>query len=311
VIRAMQQEPDRRYQNTAEMKHEVQTIRLSHDPNARAPQPRRPGEPAQRSGKGLLVGGIAALLIAGGATAWFLRDKNGQEGPGANNPKSQLAATSDNPKKPEPTPEPATKPNSTEVAVAPPAAPPVSTPPAVAPTPATPPPSVAVQPPVTTPPGPSTSLTPPATQPSAIPTQPPSPVRPVINPEMANAVVQLSPNPPNPDAAVVPTIIVEPWKEFVKQGDGLARERDPDGAVVAYERAIDLAESADPPVSPVDIARVHQKIGNIAALRGSPAEARGSYENARRSLQRVKGKPADVTQLMTEIDTSLRRLPRE
>lgn len=320
VIRAMQQEPDRRYQNTAEMRQEVQTIRMSHDPKARAPQPRIPGQPAQ-SRTGLIIGSIAAALVVGGAAVFFLKDKGTpQPPPGANVPGTQIASTTpgtSGPEKVEPA-NPPPSPPSTPVAVAPstpnnpspePDKPPV-TPPA---TPSTP--AIALQPSTpSTPPinssAPSTSLTPPTTQPEVVTPRPPAPEQPVINPEMANAVLQVSPSPPAP-GAVVPVVIAEPWKDYSQQGDTLVKQRDPDGAIAAYEKAIELAEEATPPVSPMDLARVHQKIGNIEAQRGSPAVARASFENARRELQRVKTKTADVTQMMTEIDTTLRRLPRE
>jgi serine/threonine protein kinase len=320
VIRAMQQEPDRRYQNTAEMRHEVQTIRMSHDPQARAPQPRVAGQSGGKSRSGVLISSIAAVLVAVGATAYFLRDKNPPPtNPGNNVPGSQVAVVTPDQATPAtpPTPgkaEPASPTPSTPVAVTP--GTPSNPPPEPGKTPA-PTPSVALQPatppsPPANPSTPSTSLTPPVSQPEVVSSKPPPVVeRPVVNPDMANAVVQLSPNPPGQPGAVIPTVIAEPWKDFAQQGDSLVKQRDPDSAVVAYERAIEVAESATPPASPMDLARLHQKIGNIEAQRGSPAVARGSFENAKRELQRVKTKTADVTQMITEIDGTLRRLPRE
>jgi serine/threonine protein kinase len=62
VIRAMQQEPDRRYQNTDEMRHEVQTIRGTVNPNARAPQPRGVSTTSSRKNPALIGGGIVAVI---------------------------------------------------------------------------------------------------------------------------------------------------------------------------------------------------------------------------------------------------------
>jgi serine/threonine protein kinase len=307
VIRAMQQEPDRRYQNTAEMKHEVQTIRLAHDPNARAPQPRGIGRsPSRRNAA--ITGGILAASLAVAAAVWFSRHKdNGAAGKAAD-----CDPVPNPPEKVEPsTPGTPTSTNPPAVAGGPNNA-------ATPATPATTPP-LATAPPVSTqtpvvinasPQTPSTSLTPTVTPP---PTRIEDAPRPPANPELANAVVQISPGtPPKPPEAIVPTVIFEPWRQTADQGDALVKQREFDAAVAAYDKAVEMAEDATPAVSPLEIARIHQKVGNLEALRGSPAEARGSFENAKRALARMKGKPAtEATQMLTEIDASLRRLPRE
>jgi len=187
------------------------------------------------------------------------------------------------------------------------------------------PPVVPTLPAVPTPPTPTnpapsgvaTTTNPPSPTTTLIGSDPKPPGRPEIgnphpaaNPDMANAVASLPPVPKTSDVPV-PTIITEPWRDSLEQGDSLVKTRDFDGAMQAYERAVDQAERATPAVSPIEIARVHQKMGDVAVRQSSPAEARGNYENAKRALQRVKGKSPEATQLMNDLETVLRRLPRE
>ena len=324
VIRAMQQEPDRRYQNTAEMKHEVQTIRLSHDPNARAPQPRKAppigGVPPKKTSPLLMV--LVGVLLAAGVT-WglMLWNKNNPPTPDgrgliADNPSKRP----ETPSKLGSTPAPAIPPVNI-ASTQPPANPP--TPPGTgsnpSPTPTPTPPLVATttgNPNTGNPPSPGVGTTGPTTSLIGANSNPPArpdlgPGRSVSNPDMANAVANIPPPRAIITAPPVPPVITEPWRESVEQGDALLKERDPDGAVQAYERAVDQAERATPAASPLEIARIHQKMGNLAALRNSPAEAKGNFEDARRALQRMKGKSAEATQMLNEIDTIMRRLPRE
>lgn len=305
VIRAMQQEPDRRYQNTAEMKHEVQTIQLSHDPNARAPQPRKiPGAAPQPANSKALLGGIAAGVLLAGAVVYFTM-KNDAPLPAGGGNSVKASNSSQPPAKPaeleKPTPAPAKPTPEPLIAVAP--TPPKPPEPAVVPNPQSSPTSV----------GPTSSLIP-GNPTASIPSAPTASTqtRPVSNPEMANAVVQISPTPGNSTNPVVPIVVTEPWRDSADQAENLVKQRDYEGAVAAYERAVELAEVASPAVSALEIAKLHQKIGNMVALRGSPAEARGSFENAKRALSRIKGKIGpEVTQMISEIDATLRRLPRE
>ena len=276
VIRAMQQEPDRRYQNTAEMRHEVQTIRGVVDPHARAPQPRGVSTQGSKKNPALLIGGVAAVLsvIAGLWQPWKKEPQQAVPAPAvAESPKPSAVAVV--PQVPETKPEP----------------------------PKIPPPVV-----VATPEPPK--LEPPKIEP---PKQEPVVARPVVNPELASAVVQLSGNNPQTPATVPPSP-VEQWRKLVEQGDAKLKRRDYDEAAAAYTSAIELAEGSELPGSLVEAARICQKLGSLEVGRGSYGEARTSFEDGKKYLQRAKaaGKPiAEAAQILAEIETSLRKLPRE
>jgi len=319
VIRAMQQEPDRRYQNTAEMKAEVQTIRFSTDPHAKAPQPRgvaASSQPAKK--KPVVLIGVLLVVAAVAATMYIMRNNDEQSSklppqiPLTPDTKSMVAKNgstspeaSKTPGDSKSTPEVKgtdTKPPANTVAS--------NNPPPSVPASDAGKPPVAPTAPTLTNPAATSGITSPgvASTGNSVPTVQP---RPATNPDLANAVANMPPNPKPPAEPPVPTVVTEPWRDSVEQGDALVKTRDFDGAVQSYERAVDQAERATPAVSPVEIARIHVKMGELAARQNSPAEARGNYENAKRALMRVKGKPADAAALMNEIDTNLRRLPRE
>ncbi len=323
VIRAMQQEPDRRYQNTAEMKQEVQTIRFSTDPNAKAPRPRTvPGQGGSQKRSPVALLSILAVVAAVVATIYIMKN-NGDDSknPPPNPDAKGLIATP--PKNPPISPlQPDKKGEPVAIASNQPSGKGTDSTAGKSTEPApgsqnssTPNPSNTSTPPANTTSiasaGPTTSLNSPGNTKPPVPQLTGNTPRTVANPDLANAVAAMGPTPKATDAPPVPAIISEPWRDSMEQGDALYKDRDPDGAVQAYERAVDQAERATPPVSPVEIAKIHQKMGNIAALRSSPAEARGNFENAKRTLQRIKGKSPEAALLMNEIDTSLRRLPRE
>ena len=275
VIRAMQQEPDRRYQNTAEMRHEVQTIRGTADPKARAPQPR--GVFSSRKNFALLAGAIAAALaiVVGIAQPWK---------------KAEQPVIAAAPPAPEIKPAPP-KPEPEKIPEKP-------APPAIAVTPTEPP-----------------KIEPPKPQPVV--------ASPVVNPEMAKAVTQLSgntpPNPVNPPVTlppepVEPPLPAEQWRKLVEQGDAMLKRRDLDDAATAYTNAIDIAQSSNLPGSLVEAARICKKLGTLEFSRGSHGEARASFEDGKKYIQRAKGTGklgADAAQILGEIETGLRRLPRE
>ncbi len=267
VIRAMQQEPDRRYQNTAEMHHEVHTISIMPDPHAHAPRPRITVEPPQAAPGGnhaALIATVIVAVIAIGAAIFFAQQKK------------------------------------TIVIVAPPAAEAAAK---VEPAP-TPAPVVA---PVPVPPVPVIVEVKPPT--------PPVEARPVANPEMAAAVAQISATapPPNGEAPIPqinPAPALEPWRHYAQQGEALMREHDPDKAADFFDQAIDTAEHSSTPVAALEIARLCYRLGSIDAGLGSTSEARGSFEHGRRLLKKGKLSP-EAAQVLAELDSALRRLPRE
>jgi len=286
VIRAMQQEPDRRYQNTAEMRHEVQTIRGTANPNARAPQPRGVSTSSTRKNPALIGGGIfaAVAIIVGVWQPW---------------------------KKETPAEKPA-------VSIESPRPPVVAAAPAVPDTKSEPP---KTQPEKPTPP--VLAVTPPEPPKIEPPKQEPVVARPVVNTELANAVAQLNGNtPPNTvgPAVTVPAEPVEPpspaeqWRKLVQQGDAMIKRRDYDDAATAYTSAIDLAQSSELPGSLIEAARICQKLGQMEFNRGSHGEARASFEDGKKYIQRAKGtgkSSPEASQILSEIETSLRKLPRE
>jgi serine/threonine protein kinase len=326
VIRAMQQEPDRRYQNTAEMKHEVQTIRTSRDPHAMAPKP-RVGAPAHASKtKAYLVAGAAVLAVVATAVI-YQRNRDDARIPTAPDVKNRLAenrgstpapktATAPAESKPTTTVEPAVEKPATTSTVA--IIPPSPTPAPAAPAPAvgiavvpTPPPATAIPgvPPPAAPP--TVTLTP---NPATTLTRPPDP-RPVANPDMAAAVAQLGPDPSPANATnSAPTPALEDWQRFTEQAEGLMRRRDPEGAIQALNQALEAVDTATIPPPAHEVARLYQRMGALEAALGSTAEARGSFEMAKRVLQQARtgGKlPPEAARVLGEIEADLRRLPRD
>jgi serine/threonine protein kinase len=322
VVRAMQQEPDRRYQNTAEMKHEVQTIRMAKDPNARAPQPRR--TPAAQRNRSLAV--AATVLIAIVALAAFLKFRHsGDDGEprvanGAEHRPSAMTtvAPTEAPKTASSPAVAATaEPNkaaavSSVPAVTEPSAPKTSTEPKVT----TPPAESAVIATTEKPPTPSNATgTEPKTALSAveIPSVPPRVV--AANPDMASTVAQLGPNPnPSNPTNSSPVVVLAEWQRYAEQAELLVKRRDPDAAIQAYEQAISAAEESLTPVSVAEIARLCIKMGSLESALGSTAEARGSFEHGKRLLIQARsgGKlPPEAAQALAELEGNLRRLPRD
>lgn len=320
VVRAMQQEPDRRYQNTADMKHEVQTIRVAKDPNARAPQPKRDQGTSKRTVA------IAAALVAVAGTIAYMKIRDAEPAPKANiadtkesrrsatRPTEASSATAEAPSLTvvEPAKSPATDTPKSEPK---PAATPLTEPKvAIAAPPA--PSTVAAPSPSALPPAANTianNSQPAASQVATVPSArtPALDSRPVSNPDMASAVVQLGPNtgPNNPSE-----VVVEEWQRFAERAELLVKKRDPDAAIEAYEHAITSAEESATPVNVAEIARLCWKMGSLEVALGSTAEARGSFEHGKRLLleARSAGKLApDALQALAEIEGSLRRLPRD
>jgi serine/threonine protein kinase len=325
VVRAMQQEPDRRYQNTADMKHEVQTIRVAKDPNARAPRPRNAsGTPRSRVLP--IAAGVLVAIIALGAFLKFRKSDNEAQPrtskAGATRPsgitsvapteasqsaKPSTVSTTADPGKP------------TAVASGPAATPTPAPETSTGPTAATPQPaptaSVAstAKPPmaVTTTGAPPGAAVPPVHVPIAVTPDP----RPQANPEMASAVSQLGPNPdPTSSTGSSPAVVLAEWQRYAEQAELLVKRRDPDAAIQLYEQAITSAEESATPVPPVEIGRLCIKMGSLEAALGSTAEARGSFEHGKRLLIQAKssGKLApDAAQALAELESNLRRLPRD
>ncbi len=94
----------------------------------------------------------------------------------------------------------------------------------------------------------------------------------------------------------------------------MIKRRDYDDAAIAYTSAIDLAQSSELPGSLIEAARICQKLGQMEFNRGSHGEARASFEDGKKYLQRAKGtgKPSpEAAQILSEIEASLRKVPRE
>lgn len=290
VVRAMHQEPDRRYQNTAEMKLEVQTIRMEKDPNAMAPRPR--GANGRSGNRKFVIGSIVAVVVlTGGSLAWK-----------ALHPPEPLSPT-------EPTGRAVTR-------VTSPAPPPIATP---APTvPKDPEPTKTVETPrvVSVPPPTPTPVAPTPVPVSVAPTLTPPPV------PTTTAVTQIAPPAPakpgetplQPDAGIAlpPVGGIPEWQKLAERADVLLKRRDPDAAVQAFDQAIAIAEESAVPAA--EIARLCLKMGSIEVALGSTGEARGSFEQGKRILlqSKVGGKlPAEAAQVLAEIEGNLRRLPKD
>ncbi len=312
VIRAMQQEPDRRYASSGEMKTAVESIRDTPLPQkpadreaAPVPPPVRPGHlappPPAKSGQqarseyaqppkphapiGTLIAAGCAL-VAVGVVAW-----------------KELFPPVPVAKIPDSTPAPL-------VATATPAPKPEL--PKVEPVvvPATPPPIAVATPPPEKPHEP------------VVPVAPPPPDRPV-------AVVQVPPVVPRPrefingparPAPITPilgaggnpaapggTLVSEDWRIFVTSGDNFMRFRKTDDAIEAYESAIEAAQANPKSVPPAEFSRVCMSLGALQIQNGSPAEARRTLIQGRQFLIRNKGAVGSIGQ----IEGMLKKLPTD
>jgi hypothetical protein len=76
----------------------------------------------------------------------------------------------------------------------------------------------------------------------------------------------------------------------------LLKQRDREGAIDAYERAVDVAEAAGSTATGIEVARLCRNLGHCRRTYGSGAEARRTYEHARVQLIRYKPKtPVEIT----------------
>jgi hypothetical protein len=326
VIRAMQQEPDRRYSNTGEMKSEVENIRQTPLPKAvagadgkkaskpaRAPSP-APGttEPAREKSSTPWLAGVAALcaLVAVSVVIiQMMRPIRPAAGPVIPPPapelapiKSATAPVVDIPgEKPAPVvanTETAPSPKEPAVAKAEPTVPAKAETPAEPPAPVAPPPSEAPVA-VATVPGPPrvAQIVPPPVATSSLERMPP---------------VQ-APATTAPDAPVPPeTPASEDWHALVSQGDALMQQRQRDEGIDAYLRAFDLATDGRP-ASASEIALLCKKLSTYQKNLGSLAEARQTLELGRQTLKRMTGGKDNVDRqkYIEQIENTLRSLPRD
>ena len=301
VVRAMHQEPDRRYQNTQEMRNEVQTISVAKSPNAKAPRPR--GSRRHMAAMALAGVAVAAVLVS-----VFLKSK-GSRLPIHDASAARASSSADSPA--------ALSAKGVARSEAPAAPEPESSgvgPPKTAPAPE---PKVAVaNPPAAVEPNagapkPNVEGNPAPVVPPIRPVEP----RPVSNPEMSNAVAQVGPDPtPAVGTETTPAPVLEPWQRLADRAESLVKRRDPEGAIQAYEQAVDAAELSETPVAAAEIARLCFKMGSLEVALGSTAEARGSFERGKRVIQDAKGAgklPPEAIQVLADIEGVLRRLPRD
>ena len=333
VIRAMQQEPNRRYASTAEMKTAVENIRntpfpqkppgttaiLGSPATAAALVPPPPGtvqNPAQSgyapvAKQGASIGTLIATgcaVLAVGVVLWKeFHAPAPAPGPGST-PAPQLAAATAaplaEPVKPEPEPSkavqygPEATPEILLAATTPekmhePVAP-------VAPPPPDTPIAVAV---VKTPPP---AATPRLTQipPGAI-TVTGGPQRPPVTPM----------SPPlsggTPPLSVAPEIETplqsSDWRTFVANGDNYLRRRRTDDAIDAYAEALEVAQTNPKGVLPQEYGRVCMSLGSLQIQNGSPAEARRTLIEGRQFLIKNRGPASSIEQ----IEGVLKKLPRD
>ncbi len=309
VIRAMQQEPDRRYTSSGEMKTDLETIRntpLPEKPNGSGatvppppnrtgikPPPPAPGRsqqaarseyelPAKAPFPFVTVIAAACAVIALGIVGW---EKFRSPAPLPQPPPNPPPIVKGDPGIEQPSSEFFGPPASLEVliAAAKPTAPIVKHDP-VAPVPPPPPdrPVAVVSTPVP-------QATPrlvqvfPATPPPFVPVRPPDPV------------------PPPPPA---PT---DDWREMVTAGDNFMRRRQTDEAIDAFAEALEAAKANPKSVHLPDYARVCQNLGALQLQNGSTSEARRTLIEGRTFLIKNNGSPTAIELLSNQ----LRKLPRE
>ena len=333
VIRAMQQEPDRRFASSGEMKTAVEMIRNTPLPQKPAtgattvPPPSEPGmiapppgtvqNPAQ-SGyapvpkSGAPIGTLIAAGCAVIAVGIVLWKEFRPPAPGTvSTTAPQSAPTTPEPKDETPIVEPA-KQNTEQfgppatfeqlVAASTPAAPmekprePVAP---VAPPPSDPPVAVAVAktplPPV---PPRATQLNPP--QPTITGGPRISPVTPMTSGPQVPPPISVPP-------AVETPLLSDDWRSFVASGDNYMRRRQTDDAIDAYAEALEVAQANPKNVALAEFGRVCMSLSSLQLQNGSQPEARRTLIQGRLFLIKNKG-PASTISQMEEI---LKKLQRE
>jgi serine/threonine protein kinase len=338
VIRAMQQEPDRRYPNTAEMKCEVENIRLTPLPkvgDAAGGKKAASSSPAKKAGESNestspgrsrethltpWLAGIAAVCALVAVSVVIIQVKQQQPVPAAgpmvppapelvpaktSKPVAEANAGSGKTEpvsaqtKPAATPEVKAEPVPAVAVAVPPKAEPTAEPPApVAPPPSESPVAVAAVPVV---PAKVEQIVPPPVVTSSL-----EPVAPMVRPSVPAPAPEVS----TPEVA--PPAAASDWHALVTRGDALMTQHQRDDALDAYLNAFDLATDGRP-VSPGDVAQLCKKLANFQMSFGSLAEARQTLEHGRQTLKRLPaGKdPAERQKYLDQIENTLRTLPRD
>jgi len=321
VIRAMQQEPDRRYTNTGEMKTAVENIRNTPLPfkpagavagSAAATQPPAPpgtvpppavseyAPPKPRAPLGTLIAAGCAVIAVGIVVWKEFRSPAPAIKPAENTPAAIVAAATPEPKIEQPKVEPE---------------PPKVEPVVLATTPA---PQIAAA----TPPPPMEKPREPVA-----PVAPPPSERPVAVAEVGAPMGQLPPRvsqltPPQisnyPRAIpVAPPVVAPPeagtplltndWSALVASADSLMRRRQTEDAIEAYAQAVEYAQGNPKGVAPGEFGRVCMSLSSLQLQNGSQPEARRTLIEGRRYLINNKG-PAGTIQQMENL---LRKLQHE
>ncbi|MEP6668339.1 MAG: protein kinase [Chthoniobacter sp.] len=330
VIRAMQQEPDRRYSNTGEMKSEVENIRLTPLPKVvaggkkgEAPSPAKkagaagaPAEAPREKHATPWLAGIAAVCALVAVSVVIIQLKQpvpAATGPVVPPPAPELAPIKSaalppvadvTPQKSEPLmakAEPGATPTEQPATKAEPAA---TTPAKLDPN-AEPPAPVAL---------------PPSEPPVAVTTLPgPAKVAQIVPAPVATSSLEPVSRPPTQPPATTPEATppeapqpAEDWHAFVSRGDALMQQRQRDDALEAYLNAFDLATDGRQ-IAAADVAQLCKKVANFQVSFGSLAEARQTLEHGRQTLKHMTGGKdgGDRQKYVDQIENTLRSLPRE
>ncbi len=317
VIRAMQQEPDRRYASTGEMKSAVEMIRntpLPQKPSgvaasvalsaaglATAPQPagsvRQPAhseyaapQPSRAPIGTLIAAGCAVIAV--GIVAWKeFRPQPAQAQTQAATPAPLISAATPEPKVEEKKPEP--EPVKTEPLVA------AATPPPATPAPAMEKPTEPVAPLPPPPRDPPTAV--------AVVQNPPQPRQPGVS-----GIIPPYQRPPTaPPVYIAPpepvAVLSNDWNGLVATADKLMSRRRTDEAIDVYAEALEIAQQNPKNVSMAEFGRVCASLGNLLNQHRSRDEARATLINGRLFLLKNKGPGTSVEQ----IENLLRKLPKE
>jgi serine/threonine protein kinase len=349
VIRAMQQEPDRRYANTGEMKSEVEIIRQTPLPktpsSATAGKAQAATTPVSVKGatgvpsqvtepppsqvqvvreKSITpwLAGIAALCAVVAVSVvliQMMRSPARVAGPVVPPPAPELAPIKSATAAPEAAPEKAAAPADKKEALAATPEPVLAKtePPAPATTPS-PKPDSASEPPA--------PVAPPPSEPPVAVTTLPGPRVPQIIPS-SGATTGIVPVAPGSASSGFPaaqsssdTTAPAPeapptegdWHTLVTQGDRLMDRRQRDDAMDAYLNAFDLASDGRA-VGAAELASLCKKVASLQMSFGSLAEARQTLEKGRQSLKKMTGgkDAGDRQRYLDQIENTIRSLPRD
>ncbi len=128
----------------------------------------------------------------------------------------------------------------------------------------------------------------------------------IVGSPRITSVSPLSPTVETP-AETETALLPNDWRAFVASGDNFIRRRRTDDAIDAYATAIEVAQENPKNVATGEFAQVCMRLGNLQIQNGATAEARRTLIEGRLFLLRTKAAGGSIDQ----IESMLKKLPRD